>query len=150
MAQPPLRPQTRKITIRNLRSTPNAVSQIYFSQTKDRLQRAIDVILEEGTLVDSLEELYRGVENLVRENRGQEVYELLRERCRVFMTQSMAPDVEGFVLSAETAVGTVAGTGYRTVEHVEQAWGKWTSKIVPVCAVLELIAGPHPEYLLLS
>src|SRR5437773_2123501 len=92
--QTPLRPQTRKITIKNLKSTPDSVHAAYFAQTRAKLQSAVSTILVAGTLVDSLEELYRGVENLVRENRGPELYEMLQESCRNFVSVDRRRNVE--------------------------------------------------------
>ena len=125
--QTPLRPQTRKITIKNLKTTPDSVPAAYFEQMTDKLRRAIDTILLEGTLVDSLEELYRGVENLVRENKGASLYEMLRTRCQDFVSVTMKPIVEKGVSGS---VGIGGDGGIKAVECVESAWGKWTSQLV--------------------
>ena len=125
--QTPLRPQTRKITIKNLKATPDSVPAAYFQQTKDKLQRAINTILLEGTLTDSLEELYRGVENLVRENKGAELYQMLRLSCQTFVAETMKPNVEKGIVGS---VGIGGDGGIRAVECTEGAWGKWTSQLV--------------------
>ena len=84
-------------------------------------------ILSEGNLVDSLEELYRGVENLVRENKGPELYEMLQNSCRTFVAQDLRRKVEKEVVGS-TGVG--GDGGVRAVECIESAWGKWTSQLV--------------------
>jgi hypothetical protein len=123
----PLRPHTRKITIKNLKSTPDSVPAAYFQQTTEKLQRAVDTILSEGSLVDSLEELYRGVENLVRENKGPELYEMLRNSCQTFVEEDMRRKVEKGVAGS---VGIGGDGGLRAVECIESTWGKWTSQLV--------------------
>jgi hypothetical protein len=128
--QTPLRPQTRKITIKNLKSTPDSVPAAYFLQTTQKLRRAVSTILVEGTLADSLEELYRGVENLVRENKGPELYEMLQESCRSFVSEDMRQNVERGIAGS---VGVGGDGGVRAVECIESAWGKWTSQLVSPC-----------------
>lgn len=125
--QTPLRPHTRKITIKNLKSTPDSVPAAYFQQTTQKLQRAVATILSEGSLVDSLEELYRGVENLVRENKGPELYDMLQNSCQTFVAQDLRRKVEKEVVGS-TGVG--GDGGVRAVECIESAWGKWTSQLV--------------------
>jgi hypothetical protein len=120
--QTPLRPQTRKITIKNLKSTPDSVPAAYFQQTALKLQQAVSAILLEGTLGDSLEELYRGVENLVRENRGHELYQMLQNSCRAFVANDLLLSIKAGISSLD------AGT--RAVECIDEAWAKWTSKLV--------------------
>jgi hypothetical protein len=125
--QTPLRPHTKKITIKNLKSTPDSVPAAYFQQTTQKLQRAVSTILVEGTLSDSLEELYRGVENLVRENKGPQLYEMLQESCRQFVSENMRRNVERRIAGS---VGIGGDGGVRAVECIESAWGKWTSQLV--------------------
>ncbi len=127
--QTPLRPHTKKITIKNLKSTPDSVPAAYFQQTTQKLQRAVSTILVEGTLADSLEELYRGVENLVRENKGPELYEMLQESCRHFISENMRSNVEREIVGS---VGIGGDGGVGAVECIERAWGKWTSQLVDI------------------
>jgi hypothetical protein len=84
-------------------------------------------ILHEGTLADSLEELYRGVENLVRENKGEQLYEMLQNCCRTFVEDNLRVSIEQGISGS---VGVGGDGGIRAVECIEQAWGKWTSKLV--------------------
>jgi hypothetical protein len=74
-----------------------------------------------------LEELYRGVENLVRENKGPELYEMLQESCRSFVSEDMRQNVERGIAGS---VGLGGDGGVRAVECIESAWGKWTSQLV--------------------
>lgn len=143
--QNPLRPQTRKITIKNLKSTPDSVPAAYFQQTTQKLQRAVSTILVEGNLADSLEELYRGVENLVRENRGPELYGMLQESCRTFVSENMKQNVEKAIVGS---VGLGGDGGVRAVGCIESAWGKWTSQLVSTSEII-LTSGTHSKYFLL-
>jgi Cullin family len=93
-----------------------------------KLQRAVATILVEGNLVDSLEELYRGVENLVRENKGSELYQMLQNSCRTFVAEDMKQSVERGIVGS---VGIGGDGGVRAVECIESIWGKWTSQLVP-------------------
>lgn len=147
--QTPLRPQTRKITIKNLKATPDSVPAAYFHQTMQKLQRAVATILVEGNLVDSLEELYRGVENLVRENKGPDLYQMLQDSCRTFVTENMKQSVERGIVGS---VGIGGDGGVRAVECIESVWGKWTSQLVfPSSLFLCLMMkGSYSKHFLLS
>jgi cullin 4 len=125
--QTPLRPQTRKITIKNLTRTPDHIPAAYFQQTTRKLQDAVDRILHEGTVADSLEELYRGVENLVRENKGAELYEMLQRMCTAYVQDTMRVNVEKKIVGS---VGVGGDGGVTAVESIESAWGKFISKLV--------------------
>jgi hypothetical protein len=87
----------------------------------------VDTILSEGTLTDSLEELYRGVENLVRENKGNELYDMLQTKCREFVAGGLRRNVERGIVGS---IGIGGDGGIGAVECVESAWGKWTSQLV--------------------
>lgn len=125
--QTPLRPQTRKITIKNLTRTPDYIPAAYFQQTTRKLKDAVHTILHEGTVADSLEELYRGVENLVRENKGAELYDMLSKMCREYVQNTMRVDVEKSIVGS---VGVGGDGGVTAVECIESAWGKFMSKLV--------------------
>jgi hypothetical protein len=144
--QTPLRPQTRKITIKNLKSTPDSVPAAYFRQTTHKLEYAVKAILLEGNLADSLEELYRGVENLVRENKGGQLYQMLHTQCRDYVAINITQIVEQEIAGSLCIGGD---GGIRAVECIESAWGKWTSKLVcHHCPALTV--GNDKEYILLS
>src|SRR5271156_6495914 len=124
--QSPIHPQTRKITVRNLKATPQSISDAYFASTLAKLTQAVQTILEQGSLRDSLEELYRGVENLVREGKGDDLYKMLDLRCGEFVRLTLRPEVEK---ASGGSIGVGGDGGVTVVETIEKAWGKWTSQM---------------------
>jgi hypothetical protein len=78
-------------------------------------------------VADSLEELYRGVENLVRENKGTELYEMLQRMCKAYVQDTMRVNVEKKIIGS---VGVGGDGGVTAVESIESAWGKFISKLV--------------------
>jgi hypothetical protein len=123
----PLRPTTRKLKIKKLTIAPNSVPQAYFQQTHNKLENAVTTILSEGKLDDSLEELYRSVENLVRENRGGKLYVMLQERCRSFIAGAVMKRVDQ---GCAGSIGVGGDAGIGAVECIDGAWAKWTSQLV--------------------
>jgi hypothetical protein len=89
----------------------------------------VSTILHQGNLSDSLEELYRGVENLVRENKGGDLYQMLETNCRAFVFDTMKRSIEEGIAGS---VGVGGDGGISAVDCIESAWGKWTSQLVGV------------------
>jgi hypothetical protein len=128
--QIPQRPQTRKIVIKNLKVTPDWVPAEYFLQTTRRLEKAVSTILVGESPGESLEELYRGVENLVRENKGSELYEMLENNCRSHVSKILKQKVDKGITGS---IGVGGDGGTAAVECIQSAWEEWTSKIVRDC-----------------
>lgn len=124
--QSPFYPQTRKITIRNLKVTPQSISDAYITATSTKLRNAVKTILEQGVLRDSLEDLYRGVENLVREGKGEELYKMLDLHCREFVRVRLNPEIENTI---ERDVPVGGDGGITVVTTIQKAWGRWTSQV---------------------
>jgi hypothetical protein len=122
------------------------VPAAYFQQTTCKLQRAVTTILTEGNLADSLEELYRGVENLVREKKGGELYSMLRESCRSFVAETLKSNVERGIMGS---IGIGGDGGLRAAECIESSWAKWTSQLVLFPGGGSLMIGTYSEYFLL-
>jgi len=114
-----LRTGPRKITIKNLKPTPEAVSRRYYEQTYDKLMACTIAIFREQSLGESLEILYRGVENLVRDGQGDKVYRGLRTVIERYVEDELQKEVL-------TAVEASAEQN-QIVSVVEGAWTKWNA-----------------------
>ncbi|KAI5840199.1 Cullin family-domain-containing protein [Morchella snyderi] len=116
---PPFQPHagTRKLQIKNLRKTTRADPDAYFNTTWGALDAALAAIFAGVKIAASLEELYRGVENICRAERGPQLADRLRKR--------MDAHVAG-KLKAEVVVGVGSS---EAVKEVEKAWRKWNEQL---------------------
>lgn len=120
---PPFQPHAgaRKLQIKNLRKPTRGDPDAYFTATWGALDAALGAIFASVKIAASLEELYRGVENICRAERGQQLAERLRRRMDVHV---------GGKLKAEVEVGLDGG---EVVREVERAWRKWNEQLVSFC-----------------
>ncbi|GAO52034.1 hypothetical protein G7K_6122-t1 [Saitoella complicata NRRL Y-17804] len=113
----------RKLQIKNLRTTSDSAAKQteYYAATLDKLRTALDCVANETKIGDSLEELYRGCENLVRGGKAKEVHDVLRNGLEVFAKQ------------VQEQVGSrVAGAGggsEAVVTAIEQSWSRWCERL---------------------
>lgn len=74
----------KKIVVKNLRTTPRADPNQYLSQTWKKLDISLDAIFRNEDIPFSLEELYRGVENVCRQGHAEELCGKLEEKARLY------------------------------------------------------------------
>ncbi|XP_062522147.1 cullin-4A-like isoform X2 [Corticium candelabrum] len=72
--------QTKKLVIKNLKDKPSLPAN-YQEETWCKLRRAVHAIHTSSSINESLEELYKAVENMCSHRMGSTVYERLREEC---------------------------------------------------------------------
>lgn len=111
----------KKIVIKNLRTVPKADPDQYFDQVWHQLDVALSAIFRDAEVPHSLEDLYKGVENLCRQDRGFSLYKKLSEKCRhELMSQlrhSWSEETEDI---ANTAV----------LQLVVDVWSAWNTRLV--------------------
>ncbi|KAH0602680.1 uncharacterized protein H6S33_008330 [Morchella sextelata] len=113
---PPFQPHAgaRKLQIKNLRKPNRGDPDAYFNTTWGALDAALGSIFGGVKIAASLEELYRGVENICRAERGQQLAERLRRRMDGYVGGRLKGDV---------------GVGGEVVKEVEKAWRKWNEQL---------------------
>src|SRR5258708_4378141 len=63
----------KKLAVKNFRTQAKADPQLYLNQVWEKLDAALTVVFKNEKITFSLEELYRGVENLCRQGHAEEV-----------------------------------------------------------------------------
>ena len=81
----------KKLIVKNLKPTPRHDPEKYFNQVWGQVDTALTTIFAEDTAKYSLEELYRGVENVCRQNWAAELSKRLRTRCTEHITTTIKP-----------------------------------------------------------
>lgn len=135
----------RKMVVKNLRKTQKADQEQYFEKIWNQLDAAISAILNDNTACFSMEELYKGVENVCRQDKAPELFKRLSERCKDHMLK---------IIKLELL------RAYKTKRGLLQAtcdcWASWMKKMVNPMLQNTLkidakltISGYHTFYLLL-
>ena len=106
--------------MKNLRTTAKGSPEVYYEQTWKSLDAALTAIFSGERVSTSLEELYRGTENLCRADKSAPTYEKLKARIDVYVGGKL-----------KTEVNEKAGrSDDEVVKAVEAAWTKWCSQLV--------------------
>jgi len=109
----------RKLYIKNLRSPSKTDPDVYFNQTWGSLEAALTAIFESRKISTSLEELYRGTENICRADRAGELYTRLKACCSAYVGDRLKCSI-------------VACNSWKddAVKSVVSAWEKWNDQLV--------------------
>ncbi|KAJ5817560.1 Winged helix-turn-helix transcription repressor DNA-binding [Penicillium robsamsonii] len=113
----------KKLVVKNLRTGPRLNQESYFDKVWSQLDAALTAIFDGRKPESSLEELYKGGENVCRQERAALLAKKLQERCREYVSGTM-----------RTNLVTKAGgsTDVATLQAVIEAWSAWHSKLVTV------------------
>jgi cullin-4 len=106
--------------VKNFKVTRKVDSQAFVEQTWARLDAALDTIFSGGKVDFSLEELYRGVENLCRQGLARDTAERLEPKLQ-----------RGMERVFEEFWGKARGFGdVDFLRAVVQAWETWRERMV--------------------
>lgn len=111
----------KKIVVKNLRTGPRLNQDSYFEKVWAQLDAALTAIFDGGKPEVSLEELYKGAENVCRQGRAAVLAKKLQDRCR--------EHVSGRVRAALLARAS-DGTNMDTLRAVVDAWTTWVARLV--------------------
>ncbi|KAF7720233.1 Uncharacterized protein PECH_003349 [Penicillium ucsense] len=111
----------KKLVVKNLRAGPRANQEQYFDKTWAQLDAALSEIFN-GTKAISLEELYKGAENICRQERAALLAEKVQERCKNYVAGTLRDNL----------VKAGPGTDVDTLRAVIDAWSGWHSRLITV------------------
>ena len=111
----------KKLVIKNLRTTSKANPNQYYNQTWNQLDAALSKIFNGEKPQHSLEELYRGVENVCRQDRAPDLFEKLYGKCEENLSAIILPPLTRGV-SGNSSIGILG--------LVMKAWSTWNSQMV--------------------
>ena len=111
----------RKLVIKNLRTTSKANPYLYYDQTWNQLDTALSAIFSGKKPQYSLEELYRGVENVCRQDKAPNLFEKLYAKCAGNLSTMILPQL------VHDASST---TSSRVLGLVMKAWSTWSIQMV--------------------
>ncbi|EHY52580.1 hypothetical protein HRR83_006927 [Exophiala dermatitidis] len=79
----------KKLVVKNLRTVPRIDPQQYFEQIWTQEDKALDSIFSNEKEPYSLEELYKGAENVCRQGKAPELYSRLSKKCESHLTDNV-------------------------------------------------------------
>ncbi|KAI9370792.1 Cullin family-domain-containing protein [Aspergillus egyptiacus] len=113
----------KRLVVKNLRTGTRLNQDLYFDKVWGQLDAALSAIFKGGKPEVSLEELYKGAENVCRQGRAEVLSKRLQGRCREHVAGNLH-DV--LVDKART------GTNIEALRSVVEAWKVWQSMLVTI------------------
>ncbi|RAK99479.1 cullin-4B [Aspergillus ibericus CBS 121593] len=113
----------KRLVVKNLRTGSRLNQDSYFEKIWGQLDAALSAIFSGGKPEISLEELYKGAENVCRQGRAAALAKRLQDRCRDHVSGQ---------LRDKLAAKAADGTNVDTLRAVVEAWSLWQSKLVTV------------------
>lgn len=110
----------RKLVVKNLRQSSRTSPEVYYEQTWKSLDAALTTIFSGERIFTSLEELYRGTENLCRGDKSAPTYEKLKARMDNYVGGTLKDELNERAGRSDDEV----------VKAVEAAWTKWCGQLV--------------------
>jgi cullin-4 len=109
----------RRLMVKNFRPVRKVDPKAFLEQTWQKMDAALDTIFSQGKIDFSLEELYRGVENLCRQNMARDVKERLFRKCKDYVGGALKTKVKD----------SLARTNVDVLRATLQAWTTWHDQI---------------------
>ncbi|KAF1971004.1 Cullin-domain-containing protein [Bimuria novae-zelandiae CBS 107.79] len=109
----------KKLMVKNFRPTRTVDPKTFLDQTWQKVDAALDVIFQQGKINFSLEELYRGVENICRQGMAVEAKKKLVAKCKTYVDGPLKQSVEEML-------------GRQNVDVLRatlQAWTTWNNQL---------------------
>jgi cullin-4 len=110
----------KRLLVKNFKPIRKVDPRVFLDQTWQKMDRALDTIFAQGAIDFSLEELYRGVENVCRQGMAKDVRERLVAKCSDYVGGSLQAKVKESV-----------GRGHvQVLRATLQAWAVWNAQVV--------------------
>lgn len=120
--------EPRKLKVKNLRVSSKNKAEEYFNNTWKTLDAALSSIFAREKIAASMEELYRGVENICRSDRSPQLFEKLQSRMENYVQTGLQVEV------CKRAQGQdVIGVA----RVVEEGWKQWSRQLVCIEGLLQ-------------
>ncbi|EUC31377.1 hypothetical protein COCCADRAFT_6726 [Bipolaris zeicola 26-R-13] len=109
----------KRLVVKNFKPIRKVDPRAFLDQTWQKVEKALDTIFDQGDIDFSLEELYRGVENVCRQDMARDIKERLTTKCRDYVRGSLEAKVKDNL--GKTSVDVL-----RTTLH---AWALWNNQM---------------------
>lgn len=111
----------KKLVVKNLRTGPRVNNEPYFDKIWAQLDAALSDIFDGKKPSLSLEELYKGAENVCRQDRAALLAKKVQSRCKEYVSGKLRDNL---------VTRSGGGTDVDTLRAVIEAWSAWHSRLV--------------------
>lgn len=109
----------KRLMVKNFKPIRKVDPKAFLDQTWQKIEGALDTIFKQGDIDFSLEELYRGVENLCRQNMARDVKERLVKKCKEYVGGALKTKVKE----------SLGRTNVDVLRATLQAWSTWHEQV---------------------
>lgn len=117
----------KKLAVKNFRTQAKADPQLYLNQVWEKLDAALTVVFKNEKITFSLEELYRGVENLCRQGHAEEVCLRLQKKSEVYVSEDLK----------QPLLERLSSKNVDVLRAVLAAWGIWNDQLVSFYNIID-------------
>jgi hypothetical protein len=110
----------KRLLVKNFKPTRKVDPKVFLDQTWQKIEKALDTIFAQGVIDFSLEELYRGVENVCRQGMAKDIKERLVAKCKDYVGGSLTAKVKESLGRGNVEV----------LRATLQAWAVWNEQVV--------------------
>ncbi|KAL6248382.1 hypothetical protein RBB50_004637 [Rhinocladiella similis] len=114
---------SKKLVVKNLRTVPRIDPQQYFERTWAQEDKALDAIFRNEKHPYSLEELYKGAENVCRQGKAAELYARLSLKCETYLADTVRDSIrrdEG------------SSSDIDVLQSLIHAWATWQEQLLTI------------------
>ncbi|KAF8533344.1 Cullin family-domain-containing protein [Trichophaea hybrida] len=115
----------RRLQVRNFRKSTKNNADGYFNTMRESLSTALTAIFDRKNIPMSLEELYRGVENICKAGKAPELFELLKTHCSDYVLDQLKPNIMQDIGEDVIHVARV----------VDMAWTQWEKQLSTIRSI---------------
>ena len=115
----------KRLLVKNFKPTRKVDPKVFLDQIWQKIEKALDTIFRQADIDFSLEELYRGVENVCRQNMAKDVKERLIAKCKDYVGGSLKAKVKE----------SLGRTNVDVLRATLQAWAIWNSQLVSMVPI---------------
>ncbi|KAJ4331677.1 hypothetical protein N0V87_008956 [Didymella glomerata] len=109
----------KRLVVKNFRPVRKVDPKDFLDQTWQKIEAALNTIFKQGEIDFSLEELYRGVENLCRQNMARDVKDRLVKKCKEYVGGALKAKVKE----------SLGRTNVDVLRATLQAWSTWHDQV---------------------
>jgi cullin-4 len=117
----------KRMLVKNFKLARKVDPKVFLDQTWSKIDAALDVVFKDGDINFSLEELYRGVENLCRQGLAKDACDRLVVKCREHITGTLKTKVKE----------TMGRKDVDVLRAALGAWATWGAHMVCSSACME-------------
>jgi cullin-4 len=110
----------KRLVVKNFKPTRKVDPRVFLDQTWEKIEKALETIFRQGDVDFSLEELYRGVENVCRQNMARDIKDRLIAKCKDYVGGSLKAMVSD----------SLGRPNIDVLRATLQAWVLWNSQMV--------------------